>query len=95
MVLTETCCLSNCICICNCWSWDGCGAPRRTPDNCDKSSAIGSTESRPEGDNAESPPDELKCIFERLDRGPPRALPEWGIRLTPPCRIADGSSYSG
>lgn len=56
-------------------------------------SAIGSTDSRPDGDNADKPLDELKCIFERLGLGPPNARPECGILLTPPCRIADGSSY--
>lgn len=56
-------------------------------------SAIGSTDSRPDGDNADKPLDELKCIFDLLGLGPPNARPEWGILLTPPCRIADGSSY--
>lgn len=89
-----TCCRSSWICICSCWSCDGCGAPpRRTLDSCCSNSAMGSTDSRPEGDSADRPPpDELKCILERLERGPPRARPECGIRRTPPCRIADGSS---
>lgn len=94
-ILTVTCCRSSWICICSCWSCEGCGAPpRRTLDSCCSNSAMGSTDSRPEGDSADRPPpDELKCILERLERGPPRARPECGIRRTPPCRIADGSSY--
>jgi hypothetical protein len=46
-----------------------------------------------EGDKADNPPDELKCILERLARGtpdPPRD--ECGILLTPPWRETVGSS---
>lgn len=54
---------------------------------------MGSTDSRPDGDNADSPLDELKCILERRVRGPPKVRP--GMRRTPPpCRMAEGSSYS-
>ena len=44
----RTCCLSNCSCCCRSCSWEAvaaalcCCAARRTPDNWDKSSAIGS-----------------------------------------------------
>lgn len=91
--LTDTCWRSNWICIWSCCNWDGGGLPRRTPLNCDSNSAIGSTDSRPDGDSADKPLDELKCMFERRGRGPPNARPECGIRRTPPWRIADGSSY--
>lgn len=53
---------------------------------------MGSTDSRPDGDSVERAPDELKCMFERRDLWPPNARPECGIRRTPPCLIADGSS---
>ena len=46
-----TCCLSNCNCCCKSCNWDctdccDCCALRRTPESCDKSSAIGSIVSR-------------------------------------------------
>lgn len=94
MNITDACCRSNCICICICCKFDDCGAPRLTPDNCDNNSAIGSTASRPDGDRAEKPVVELKCIFDLRERGPPKALFECGILRIPPCLIADGSSYS-
>lgn len=56
-------------------------------------SVIGSTDSRPDGDKADKPLEEPKCMFDRLGLGPPKARPECGIRRTPPWRIADGSSY--
>lgn len=50
---------------------------------------MGSTDSRPEGDSVDRPPpDELKCMLDRLERGPPSVRPECGILRTPPCRIA-------
>lgn len=91
-LLTVNCCRSICICICNCCNCDVGGTPRLTPDSCESSSAMGSTDSRPDGDNADSPLDELKCILERRVRGPPNVRP--GMRRTPPpWRMAEGSSY--
>uniref|UniRef100_A0A1A9V033 Uncharacterized protein n=1 Tax=Glossina austeni TaxID=7395 RepID=A0A1A9V033_GLOAU len=68
------------------------GPPRFTPDNRDRSSAIRSTDSRPDGDNAETPLDELKCILDRHARGTPPIVRQ-GRRRTPPSRrIPEGSS---
>lgn len=57
--LTLACWRSSCSCICSCCSWlgvPGC-APRRTPDSCDSSSAMGSTTaSRDDGDSDAIPP---------------------------------------
>lgn len=62
--LTLTCCLSICNCICSCCNWTEAepwvGLLRRTPLNWDNNSAIGSTASRPDGDNEDIPPEELR-----------------------------------
>uniref|UniRef100_A0A1A9ZLM3 Uncharacterized protein n=1 Tax=Glossina pallidipes TaxID=7398 RepID=A0A1A9ZLM3_GLOPL len=80
------------ICICNCYNGGVGGPPRLTPDNCGRSSAIGSTDSRPGGDNAERSLDKLKCILDRRARGTPPIVRPKIRRTPPPCRIAEGSS---
>uniref|UniRef100_A0A1A9VDC4 Uncharacterized protein n=1 Tax=Glossina austeni TaxID=7395 RepID=A0A1A9VDC4_GLOAU len=68
------------------------GPPRLTPDNCDTSSPIGFTDSRPDGDNTERPLDELKCMLDRRAHSTPPIVRPGKQRTPPPRRIAEGSS---
>lgn len=95
-----TCCLSNCNCCCrNCnWDWTDCWdccALRRTPESCDRSSAIGSIVSRTDAgfETSCGVVEELPKLWfvARRARACPRLLPPWRIRRT---RLPVGSSCS-